>query len=90
MKNKIEDLRNHLFAQLERLGDTEVTDGDGLTREIAKARAISDVAKTIVDSARVEVEYARVRAEAPRGAVKATAFIEGDAHAVLPPAGSKP
>ena len=90
MKNKIEDLRNHLFAQLERLGDAEITEGDGLSREIGRARAIADVAKTLVDSARVEVEYAKVRADAPRGSVKATTFIEGASRDALPPAGGKP
>lgn len=51
MKNKIEDLRNHLFAALESLADKEEP------MEIERARAISDVAQTIINSAKVEVDY---------------------------------
>lgn len=57
-KNKISDLRNHLFAQLERLGDEEITDGN-LQREIDRADAISQVAGKIIESAKVEVDFIR-------------------------------
>jgi hypothetical protein len=63
MKNKMEDLRNHLFAQLERLGD-ETT--PPTADELARARAVSDVAKTLIESARVEVEFHKVRTNASR------------------------
>ncbi len=56
MRNKIEDMRNHLFAQLERLGD-EGLKGEALDAEISRARAINGVAGQLIDSARVEVEY---------------------------------
>ncbi len=58
MKNKIEDLRNHLFATLEALQDTEKP------MEIDRARAIADVAKVIVDSAKVEVEFVKASSNA--------------------------
>jgi hypothetical protein len=58
MKNKIEDLRNHLFATLEALQDTEKP------MEIDRARAIADVAKVIVDSAKVEVEFVKATGDA--------------------------
>jgi len=51
MKNKIEDLRNHLFAALEALADEDKP------MEIERAKAISDVAQTIINSAKVEVDY---------------------------------
>lgn len=57
MKNKIEDLRNHLFATLEALQDTEKP------MEIDRARAIAEVAKVIVDSAKVEVEFVKATGE---------------------------
>lgn len=53
MKNKIEDLRNHLFATLEALADEDKP------MDIQRAKAISDVAQTIINSAKVEVDYAR-------------------------------
>lgn len=51
MKNKIDDLRNHLFAALEGLSDPEKP------MELDRARAIAEVAKVIVDSAKAEVAF---------------------------------
>jgi hypothetical protein len=53
MKNKIEDLRNHLFVQLEKLAD----DNEPLDDEVIRAKAICEVAKVIIDSARTETEF---------------------------------
>ena len=52
-KNKISDLRDHLFATLEGLRDTENP------MELERARAISEVAQTIINSAKVEVDLAK-------------------------------
>jgi len=79
MKNKIEDLRNHLFAQLERLS---IDDKPPSAEEIARAREVSNVAKVLIDSARVEVEYMRVRSESPRLNQAKSDFIEGGAKAL--------
>ena len=54
MKNKIEDLRNHLFAALEGLADKDNP------MELDRARAIADVGRVIVDSAKAEVHYLEV------------------------------
>ncbi|WP_346839781.1 hypothetical protein [Microbulbifer sp. SAOS-129_SWC] len=51
MKNKIEDLRNHLFATLEALQDEENP------MDLDRAKAISDTAQTIINSAKVEVDF---------------------------------
>jgi len=51
MKNKMEDLRNHLFATLEALQDKDAP------MDLARAKAISEVAQTVINSAKVEVEY---------------------------------
>ena len=72
MKNKIEDLRNHMFAQLERLGDEELK-GDALQEEIQRAKAIGSIAGQITDSARVEVDYLKVTRQ-PKG----TGFLPHD------------
>lgn len=57
-KNKIEDLRNHLFAQLERLGDDEeMADTEKLETELSRAKAIADVAQVIVNTAKLEVDF---------------------------------
>ncbi len=52
MKNKIEDLRDHLFITLEKLGSGEMT--------IEVAAAIANVAQVVVNSAKVEVDFLRV------------------------------
>lgn len=72
MTKTVDDLREHLFATL-----------DGLragTIDVERAKAISEVAQTIINSARVEVEAARLvdAGEAPK-------FLGGDTKAL--PAG---
>ena len=62
MKNKIEDLRNHLFAQLERLSD-ESLDNEHLSIEVTRASSIVQVAETIIDSARIETEFLKATTE---------------------------
>lgn len=56
MKNKIGDLRNHLFAQLERLSDDELSD-EKLETEVFRAGAINKVADSIIKTAKVEIDF---------------------------------
>jgi hypothetical protein len=52
MKTDINSLREHLFATIEALRDDEKP------MDIQRAKAISDVAQTIINSAKVEVDFA--------------------------------
>lgn len=54
-RNKLTDLNDHLFAALERLNDEEMKP-EVLEREIARARAISDVGKRIIENAKVTLD----------------------------------
>jgi len=51
-KNKINDLRNHLFEVIEMLKDD---DQNSMT--IEKAKAIVDVSQAIINTAKIEVDY---------------------------------
>lgn len=57
MKNKLTDLRNHLFVALENLADAETT--EQIEAAAKKADAMSGIAKVLIDSARVEIDYLR-------------------------------
>lgn len=55
MKNKLSDLNNHLFLQLERLGDEDLK-GDALTAEISRTESIVKIANSIIGNARVVLD----------------------------------
>lgn len=56
MKNKISDLRDHLFEQIERLKDPDLN----LDQEIQRAKALREIGSVIIDSAKVEVDFLNV------------------------------
>jgi len=55
-RNKMNDLRDHLFAALERLDNDELN-ADDLQKEIEKAQAISGLGNVIINSAKIEVDF---------------------------------
>ena len=64
MKNKIEDLRNHLFVTIERLLDED----DPM--DTTRAKAVSNAAQSIINSATVEVDFLKVT-----GGIEGSGFI---------------
>ena len=55
MKNKMTDLNNHLFSQLEKLLDSDLSD-DELKKEIARAGAVSSIAANIIQNANTAIK----------------------------------
>ena len=62
MKNTLGDLNNHLFAQLERLSDEDIT-GDKLTEEIERSKAVTNVAKEIIANANIVLQAKKYTTE---------------------------
>ena len=50
-KNTLADLRNHLFETLEALKDKDEP------MDVNRARAVCEVAQTLINTAKVEVQY---------------------------------
>ena len=55
MKNKLIDLNNHLFAQLERISDEDLK-GDDLNEEIKRSQAVTQLASQIIDNGRLALK----------------------------------
>lgn len=55
-RNKINDLRDHLFSALERLDNDELT-AEELQKELDKAEAVAQIGNVIINSAKIEVEF---------------------------------
>jgi hypothetical protein len=63
-KNKIQDLRNHLFLALEKLHDNDI--------DVNTAMAIAKIGQVVIESARVENQYQKIM-----DSNKRSVFIEG-------------
>jgi len=74
MKNKLIDLNNILFAQLERLDDEDIT-GDELDAVIKRGGAIVDVAAQIIASGSLQLRAAEKAYEMGLS-VKAPALLQ--------------
>jgi hypothetical protein len=62
MKNKLSDLNNHLFAQLERLSDESLT-ADQIEQEVKRGSAMTDIADKIIDNAALQLRAVGMMAE---------------------------
>ncbi len=62
MKNKLSDLNDHLFAQLERLSDEELT-AEEIAREVTRTDAMVKVSEQIIGNATIALRGAELLAE---------------------------
>lgn len=70
MKNRLSDLNDMLFAQLERLTD-ETLSSDALAQEIQRSTCVVQVADRIVDTATLQLNGAKLIAEHGGAVLKA-------------------
>jgi hypothetical protein len=68
-RNKMSDVRDHLFMALERLGDEDLS-GDKLQEEVTRCKQIKEIASVLIESAKTEVDFLRVT-----GSLKGSAFL---------------
>ena len=66
MKNTLGDLNNHLFAQLEKLGDDDLT-GEELESELKRTDAICDISEQIIKNGQTESSSGNARSSCGGG-----------------------
>lgn len=76
MKNTLSDLNDHLFAELERLSDEELT-GDKLNEEIRRAEAVCGVSMQIVANGALVLKAEQFKDNAINANAKIPKFLEG-------------
>ena len=62
MKNKLSDLNNYLFEQIEKINDDSLS-AEELEKEIKKAETIANIAETIIKNGKLQYKAAIKAAE---------------------------
>lgn len=75
MKNTLTDLNNHLFAEIERLGDEDLK-GEDLEKEIERADAITKVSTQIINNGALALKAEVIKSERLPVNVKMPEFLE--------------
>ena len=87
MKNRLTDLNDILFAQLERLTDESLS-AEAITRETDRTRSVVQVADRIVENARLQLQAATLVVQQGAGVRKqlptTLGLPSGDAAEVRP------
>lgn len=76
MKNTLGDLNNHLFAQLERLNDEDITQ-EQLEKEIMRAKSVSEVSMQIINNANLILRAEKFKDEKLDPNTKVPKMLEG-------------
>lgn len=76
MRNTLVDLNNHLFEQLERLNDEELTDEE-LEKEIKRTDAMKDIATQIIANASIVLKATELNMEYSRNEVNVPQMLIG-------------
>lgn len=75
MKNKLDDLNNHLFMALERVNDDDLSDEE-LAKEIQRTKAITGVASQIIANGNLALNVIKMRDEALDANLKLPPMLE--------------
>lgn len=73
--NNLMALNNHLFEQLERLNDDELTE-EQLNKEIQRSKAMTDVASRIIDNASLGLQAEKLKIEYGRRDITLPEMLE--------------
>lgn len=76
MRNTLGDLNLHLFEQLERLNDEDLT-GDDLKDEIERAKMITSVSGKIIDNAALVLQAKKIQDTALHHNLQLPKMLEG-------------
>lgn len=76
MKNRLSDLNDHLFAQLERLADENLSP-EQIDREHKRGEAIVAVADQIIRNASIQIDAARLIAAHGHDPMAHLSHLEG-------------
>lgn len=78
MNNKLVDLNNHLFSELERLSDEDLKDEE-LTKEIERAKAITSVSSQIIANGALALKAEQFKSEIISAKeAKVPKFLDGE------------
>lgn len=76
MNNKLTDLNNHLFAQMERLSDEDLNE-EQLRHEIDRAKAITAISSQIIQNGALVLKAEQFKKERIDYDSKLPLFLEG-------------
>lgn len=76
MNNKLTDLNNHLFAQMERLSDEDLNE-EQLRHEIERAKAITAISSQIIQNGALVLKAEQFKTERMDYDSKLPLFLEG-------------
>ena len=77
MKNKLTDLNNHLFAELERLSDEDLA-GEKLEEEIRRADAVCSVSCQIIANGTLALKAEQFKDTSLSAHVSVPKFLEAE------------
>ena len=83
MKNKLTDLNNYLFEQLDRLNECDLGDTTKLKAEVDRSRAVAGIADKIIGNASVVLDAVKLENENSADRTRVPKMLTGENDAGL-------